>query len=618
VVRRARADAGDPVGHLDRAQLGHGGQVEHGSRAQPVEVHRHEHVRATRHDERVRALRAQPQGVVEPGRPEEVHETDRRKPWGAFPGSKVTPVGHGGPVVPQLRVLRPTTRRPEVTTVAIMPVLGLEHDVVDSTVYAHTVERFRDAGIILPTFAELAEPSRIPASIRTALAGVKPDDAHPLNLFRVHWYNDASRTDQVDVPVHVVLPPELTGVDAKIVVVLGALFPMIRAHKVLAAYSCLAPRIITGQFDPTRHRAIWPSTGNYCRGGVAISRLMQSRGVAVLPEGMSSERFAWLEAWVAEAGDIIRTPGTESNVKEIYDECADLARDPDNIVFNQFSEFANYLGHFRCTGQALGAVFESLQRDNPSLRLRAFVSASGSAGTLGAGDHLKAVYGAHIVAAEALECPTMLANGFGEHNIQGIGDKHIPLIHNVMNTDLVTAVSDEATDRLAVLFGTTVGRDYLRTRRHVPEETLVALDSFGLSSICNIVAAVKTAKHLRLGADDVIVTVATDGAEMYDSERQRIAARDYPDGFDEVDAGEAFGRWMLGATTDHLVEATQVVRERIFNLGYFTWVEQQGVPIADFTARRDQSFWERLQEVVPIWDERIAEFNERTGLLREM
>jgi cysteine synthase len=492
--------------------------------------------------------------------------------------------------------------------------LGLERDVVSPEVYRRTVQRFREAGILLPTFAQLAAPDSIPAAIKHSLAAVKADEADPRNLFRVHWYNDAERTGLAAVPAHVVLPGELTGVDARIVVAIGGLFPMIRAHKVLAAYGCLAPRIVTGQFDPTTHRAVWPSTGNYCRGGVAISRLMGCRGVAVLPEGMSRERFSWLEDWVTGPDDIIRTPGTESNVKEIYDKCAELSADPGNVIFNQFAEFGNHLVHYLCTGMALSAVFESMAEDEPGLRLAAFTSASGSAGTLGAGDYLKERYGSKTVAVEALECPTMLANGFGEHNIQGIGDKHIPLIHNVMNTDLVTAISDRATDQLSVLFATGEGREYLRGRRRIPGAVLDALPAFGLSSICNILAAVKTAKYLGLGPGDVVLTVATDGAEMYASERERIAARDFPDGFGPAGAGEVFGRWMLGASTDHLLETTLADRNRIFNLGYYTWVEQQGVSLADFESRRHQRFWTGLRDLLPAWDARIEEFNQRTGL----
>ncbi len=302
---------------------------------------------------------------------------------------------------------------------------------------------------------------------------------------------------------------------------------MINAHKVLAAYGCLAPRVITGQFDPTRHRAIWPSTGNYCRGGVAISRIMGCRGVAVLPEGMSQERFDWLGNWVVDQSDIIRTPGTESNVKEIYDKCNELSLDPENVIFNQFSEFGNHIVHYLATGTALLHVFEAMQEKEPDLRLRAFTSATGSAGTIGAGDYLKEKTGSLTVAVEALECPTMLSNGFGEHNIQGIGDKHIPLIHNVMATDVALAISDRATDQLGVLFNTEVGHAYLAGRRGVPQETIDGLSALGLSSICNVLGAIKTAKYYDMGPDDVIVTVATDGAAMYGRARRRWPWRAY-------------------------------------------------------------------------------------------
>ncbi len=496
-----------------------------------------------------------------------------------------------------------------------MQPLELERNVTDANVYDNTVARFREARIGLPTFAQLADPSRIPAKIRAALAGVGPDDAHPLNLFRVNWFNDDTRRGIAAVPSHVVLPKELTGVDARIVVAFGDRFPMIGAHKVLAAYGCLVPRVITGQFDPTRHRAIWPSTGNYCRGGVAISRIMDCRGVAVLPEGMSRERFAWLEDWVVDPSDIIRTPGTESNVKEIYDRCKELAADPENVIFNQFSEFGNYIAHYLATGSALLNVFDSMRETEPGLQLRAFVSATGSAGTIAAGDYLKEHAGSLTVAVEALECATMLRNGFGEHNIQGIGDKHIPFIHNVMATDVVVAVSDRATDRLGVLFNTDVGRAYLGGRRSVPREGTDALPSMGLSSIANVLGAIKTAKYYDMGPDDVIVTVATDGAAMYGSERDLALKKYFTSGFDEVAAGEVFGEHLLGATTDHLLELSREDRVRIFNLGYFTWVEQQGMSIEEFRIRRDPGFWSDLPKIVTDWDRMIDEFNARTGAL---
>ncbi|MCY3849861.1 MAG: pyridoxal-phosphate dependent enzyme [Acidimicrobiaceae bacterium] len=491
---------------------------------------------------------------------------------------------------------------------------GLLQSVVDTDSYKRSVQRFREADILLPTFAQLADPSTIPAGIRDALSGVGRNEAHPLNLFRVHWYNGWDSAGQVSVPEHVVLPSELTGVDARIVLVFGNRFPMIGAHKVLAAYSCLVPRVVSGQFDPTRHRAIWPSTGNYARGGIAISRLMQSRGVAVLPENMSQERFDWLDAWVPNPDDVIRTPGSESNVKEIYDACNELEKDPGNFILNQFSEFANHIGHYTVTGQALGQVFESMSADDPQLQLAAVTIASGSAGTLGAGDRLKDDFGAKIVAVEALECPTMLYNGYGEHNIQGIGDKHIPLIHNVMNTDIAAGISDEATDGLNLVFTTDAGKRYLVERLGVDAEIVDQLRHFGFSSICNMLAAIKTAKQLDLGHDDVVISVATDGSELYVSEKEQLLAAEYPDGFGEIHAAEIVAQHLAGADAEHLEELDSVGRNRIFNLGYYTWVEQQGVSVEDFDVRRDQAFWSHLHTMAPGWDAMIDEFNAATGV----
>jgi len=412
----------------------------------------------------------------------------------------------------------------------------------------------------------------------------------------------------VDVPEHIVLPKSLTGIDAKIVIALGNRFPMVNVHKVLPAYGCLVPRLMSGKFDPENHRAVWPSTGNYCRGGVAISRILGCRSVAVLPEGMSAERFNWLDRWVLDPSDIHRTPGTESNVKEIYDACKMLAKDPENVILNQFAEFGNYVIHRAVTGPAMQRIFDAVNADG-KLRARAFIAASGSSGTLAAGDYLKAELGTDTGVIEATECPTMLYNGYGEHNIQGIGDKHVPLIHNVMATDFVIGVSDAACDSLNVVFNTTVGRDYLAKRHGVGQQDIAALGNLGLSSIANMLGAIKYAKYMNLGPDDVVLTVATSGADMYQSELDHAMKKHFADGFDQVEAAETFGRYLMGVTTDNMLELTRYDRERIFNLGYYTWVEQQGIDLADFDARRDQSFWDGLMDLVPAWDRMIDEFN---------
>jgi len=495
---------------------------------------------------------------------------------------------------------------------ALINQFGLADTVVDAEALANSVDRFREQGITLPTFAQLADPSQIDPALT---AGVGKNEPDARNLWRVHWYNDIDG-NRVDTPDHIVLGKEFTGIDSPIIVAFGDRFPMITAHKVLAAYSCLAPRVVTGQFDPTRHRAIWPSTGNYARGGIAISRIMASRGVAILPAGMSQERFDWLDEWCANpAEDVIRTVGTESNVKEIYDACNELALDPGNFVFNQFCEFGNHLGHYEVTGRALGHCFESavVSLGRPELRLAAFVSATGSAGTIAAGDRLKDDYGAKIVAVEALECPTMLENGFGEHNIQGIGDKHIPLIHNVTNTDVVVGISDHATDELDVLYNTPAGKAYLADRKGFSPALLIALEHFGFSATCNVLAAIKTAKLLGLGPDDAVITIATDGGAMYPSSRAKTIETRFGGDFTEVDAAAVYGQHLANIDTDGTTECTNRDRNRIFNLGYYTWVEQQGTPFELFEARRSQDFWRGLRRYLPVWDEMITDFNDRVA-----
>jgi cysteine synthase len=486
--------------------------------------------------------------------------------------------------------------------------------IVDYAVRNRAARWLGRSGVRLPTFAALADPSSIPEACRTALRSVDPDRPDRANLFRVHWYNDRVCAGFAETTCHLVFPPPLTGVPSPIVMALGCCFPMIGAHKVLAAYGCLIPRLVTGRFDPARDKAIWPSTGNYCRGGIAISRILDCRGVAVLPECMSEERFDWLRAWVSRPEDIVVTPGSESNVKEIYDKCAELARDPTNVVLNQFSEFGNYVVHHTCTGPALARVFEALSETRPGLRLAAFVAASGSAGTLAAGDYLKDQCGARIVAVEASECPTLLRNGFGEHNIQGIGDKHVPYIHNVMNTDIVVGVSDRCTGALDLFFNSEIGLSYLANRRYIDSELLAGLKLIGLSGIANLVAAIKVAKRLELGDRDLIVTVSTDSALLYGSERRKFLAANYPVGFDAISAGEIFGQHLLGAADNDVLELTHGDRARIFNLGYYTWVEQQGVPLEAFEQRRAQGFWAELRQAAPAWDALITEFNAAAGL----
>jgi cysteine synthase len=486
--------------------------------------------------------------------------------------------------------------------------------VVDPAIRRSAIDRARAQKIVLPTFAQLSWRAPIPRHIAARLPDVDPDAPHPDNLWRIHWRNAPNRRDTVPVPDHIVLPKALTGVDAQIVVMIGSRFPMIGAHKVLPAYAGLVTRLVTGSFDPARHRAVWPSTGNYCRGGVAVSRILGCDGVAVLPGGMSRERFEWLEHWARDSSHIVRTVGTESNVKEIYDKCSELALSPDNAILNQFSAFSNYMAHYVCTGEACGAAYEQVSQGRQRLRLAAFVSATGSAGTIAAGDYLKERHGSAIAAVEALECPTMLENGYGEHNIQGIGDKHIPLIHNVMNTDAVIAVSDRDTDRLNLALNSPEGAAHLASRKDIDPSLAAAFGEIGISGWANIVASIKLARTKGYGVDDAIVTVATDSARLYCTEAEGARRKFFAGGFSAKDAAKAAETCLVGASTENVLLLGPSERRRIFNLGYYTWVEQQGVSVEDFDRRKDQSFWRQVAGSASEWDRLIAEFNGEAGV----
>jgi len=478
---------------------------------------------------------------------------------------------------------------------------------MNETIINKTSAYFKAKGIILPKVSELSNPHTISVDLKNKLKNINKDAMDPLNLFRVHWFNNRDHSGFSEVPEHIVLPNEFTGVEAKIIVNIGRLFPLITAHKVLAAYGCLLPRILNGSFDFENHKAVWPSTGNYCRGGVAISRILGLKSVAILPEGMSRERFTWLEKWVENKDDIVKTPGTESNVKEIYDACNELRKDKKNDIINQFDEYYNYGIHRAVTGPSLEKSFLKVKGDS-NLKARIYVSASGSSGTLAAGDYLKDHLNTKIAAVEATECPTLLYNGYGEHNIQGIGDKHVPLIHNVMNTDFVVGISDKATNNLNMIFNTKTGQKYLDNKKGLDINFIKRLPEFGFSSIANILASIKLAKYMNFGPNDAIITVATDGADLYLSELNKTKD-EFKGIYDETSCAEIYGQFIKGISTDYTLELNQKEKERIFNLGYYTWVEQQGVDINEFEKRREQNFWNDHYKYILSIDTKVKEFN---------
>lgn len=481
---------------------------------------------------------------------------------------------------------------------------------VDEKVLSGTIERFRERKVLLPTFAQMRDPSTVPEKIKQRLKNVGLWDVDPVNLFRITWKNEpVERGGLYNQGNWIEFPPALTGVDARIIGLVGKFFPT-GAHKVGAAFGCLVPKLVSGQFDPTQHKAVWPSTGNYCRGGAFDSALVGCTAVAILPEEMSRERFEWLKEIGAE---VIPTPGCESNVKEIYDKCWEIRRTrPDCVIFNQFEELGNPTWHYHVTGKTIDEVFQGLSGD---LRLSGYVSATGSAGTIAAGDFLRTVHPSiRVIATEALQCPTLYQLGFGGHRIEGIGDKHVPWVHNVRNTDMVAAIDDEQCMALFRLFNEPAGQTHLN---HVIGDDLIhKLSQVGISGICNLVAAIKTAKYYDMNGRDVIFTCLTDSAGLYGSRLQELA--DEHGAYSDERAMYDQARYLDGIVTDHLRELTYFDRKALHNFKYFTWVEQQGRTADELRELWQPEFWERTFAQADEWDRQINAFNERTGVLNQL
>jgi len=488
---------------------------------------------------------------------------------------------------------------------------------IDLTLDADSLERgikrARERGIVIPTFAQMRNPGLVPENVRGKLSTIGLWDVEPLNLFRITWKNQPVASGggfgQVN---YVEFPSSLTGVPARILALVGKWFPT-GAHKVGAAFGCLVPRLVTGKFDPTRQKAVWPSTGNYCRGGAYDSALLGCQSIAILPEGMSRERFDWLSKI---AGEVIATPGTESNVKEIFDKCWELRRSGEDLmIFNQFEEFGNYLWHYDVTGRAMQEVLE--KELGPRDAYRGVVLTTGSAGTIACGDFLKQLFpSSKIGAGEAEQCPTLLENGFGSHRIEGIGDKHVPWIHNVRNTDLVIDLDDNVIVNVARLFNEPAGRTYL-VKQGVPEALVNNLDLLGFSGIANLSMAIKFARYYELGENDVVLTVLTDSMELYQSRLAEMREERGP--YEEINAAADFARYLHGLTTDNMLELRYTDRRRIHNLKYFTWVEQQGRTYEEIMAQWHQlDYWTSIPEQVAQIDALIESFNESTGVLAKL
>lgn len=442
-----------------------------------------------------------------------------------------------------------------------------------------------------PTLSEMREPWTIdPATRKQALEAKTSNPLDPVNLYNITWY------DADDEITHFVIPPAVTGVEAPIVVIYSRDFPT-GSHKVGAAYSVLAELIVSGEVDPAKHRLVWPSTGNYGVGGAWVGGRVGCESIVVLPEGMSRERFEFIESFGAE---IIKTPGSESNVKEIYDKTWELRKDPDVRILNQFEVMGNYRFHYEVTGNSVVELAKRLgAKGIGGGSAAAFVSSMGSAGTIAAGDRLKQVWPAHkIVGLEPIQCPTLYNNGYGAHEIQGIGDKHVTWIHHVDNMDAMMCIDDLSSVRGLQLFTSDTGRRVMEERFGVSSSDVDMLASiFGISGVCNLLGAIKTAKFYGFGKDDLVVTVCTDDIGRYGSVMEWLTNQEGP--MDEAVATARMTGIFHGAGLDWIQEGTLHNRNTWHNLKYYTWVEQQGKRVDELDAQRDPGWWQEHQSCIP-------------------
>ncbi|MFW9882874.1 MAG: pyridoxal-5-phosphate-dependent protein subunit beta [Candidatus Thorarchaeota archaeon] len=475
-----------------------------------------------------------------------------------------------------------------------------------------TIERCRERNIVIPTFEQMKNPSKTPERIKKELKDIELWDVVPQNLFRITWKNEPTEKGGLFqlITNYLEIPPKLTGVEARIIAPIGKWFPT-GAHKVGAAFGCLVPPLVTGQFDPTKHKAVWPSTGNYCRGGAYDSSLLACESVAILPEEMSQERFDWL---ASVAGEVIKTPGSESNVKEIYDKVWELRRTRNDVfIFNQFSEFGNYLWHYEVTGNMFKEV---LDKELGKGRYHGLCLTTGSAGTIASGDLMKQQYPTSKVAAgEAVQCPTLWINGYGAHRIEGIGDKHVPWIHNLRNTDMIIAIDDNDPMNLIRFFNEPAGREYLIKDIGISETLVNQLDLLGISSVANLLMAIKYAKFYELTSRDIVLTVFTDSIDMYQSRLEEARAEHGE--YTREDAIRDYHRHLMAQKTDAMIELGHYERKRVHHLKYFTWIEQQMFDLDELNAQWFDypEYWERVQQTTPRIDELIVEFNEEVGLI---
>ena len=441
-----------------------------------------------------------------------------------------------------------------------------------------------------PSYDEMLDPGLIDTSVRAkALAALHENEVDPINLFNITWKDAANEVRKV------VLPQALTGIDANIVVMLGNQFPS-GSHKVGPAYSTLIEGLVDGEIDPAVHTILGPSTGNFGIGTAYISKLLGFRAIVIMPDNMSKERYERIRKY---GGELELTPGSESDVILTLEKTHEMMRDPRNKALAQFELFPNYRFHRHVTG---GSAIEAVKSVGNG-RIAGFASAPGSAGTIAAADQIKVAFPeAKVAALEPYECSTLANGGRGQHRIEGIGNKMCTLIHNVLNTDFVILIKDEETVQGVKIFRD--GVDSL-VRMGVEREFALGLrDLFGPSGICNVLGAIKLAKHLRLGPGDNVVTVATDGFDRYQTVLDDLNGR-----YLEL-APAVLDRWTSdifpGAADDHVFDFRKpALKEQLFKQKENDWLKF-GYTKQFLDSMRSQDFWDAEYAKVQEYNKKIC------------
>ena len=440
-----------------------------------------------------------------------------------------------------------------------------------------------------PTYDEMLDPSLVGKDVRAkALTALKQNELDPINLFNITW-KDA--TNQVR---KVVLPPALTGIDANVVVMLGCGFPS-GSHKVGPAYSTLIEGLVDGEIIPGEHTILGPSTGNFGIGTAYVSKLLGFRSIVIMPDSMSKERYERIKRY---GGELELTPGSESDVILTLEKTRELMKNPKNKALAQFELFPNYRFHRHITGNSAIAAVKGVGNG----RIAGFSSAPGSAGTLAAGDQIKVVFPeAKVAALEPYECSTLANGGRGQHRIEGIGDKMCTLIHNVLNTDFVILIKDEETVQGVKIFHD--GVDELVSLGVDRNFALSLRELFGPSGVCNVLGAIKLAKHLRLGPGDNVVTIATDGFDRYNSVLEELNSR-----YLEL-APQVLSRWardiFLGATDEHVFDFRKPsAKEQLFRQKENDWLKF-GYSKEFLDSMRNQAFWDEQYAKVSAYNQKI-------------